>query len=317
MAHILATSIMIYTVTLNPAVDQELTVPVLAWDTVLRANKQRTDVGGKGFNVSRMVQKLGGESVALGFVGGRTGRVLEDGLHAHGITTDFVYVSEETRTNVSVVVEQGGRSLKVNTLGPNILPTEQIALVKKVLHLTTSGDWCVLCGSLPPKVSAKIYAELVTQLRLKGVHVILDASGEAFRLGCAAAPFLVTPNYSEALELSQESEAVAAARWIHSIGPSHVIVTLGCDGAMWVNEEAIEWLSSPTLDERNATGAGDALVGGMVFSLEQGCSLGEALRWGVACGSVAASLAGTEFGDRPTVESMMNQLTQRNYFHES
>ena len=85
---------MIYTVTLNPAVDRELTVPSIEWDTLLRSSKQRTDVGGKGFNVSRMVQRLGGESVALGFVGGNAGKLLEDGMQQHGVATDFIWVSE-------------------------------------------------------------------------------------------------------------------------------------------------------------------------------------------------------------------------------
>src|SRR5262245_20079827 len=94
---------MIYTVTLNPALDRELTVPALVFDEVLRAAESRVDCGGKGFNVSRMLAALGAPSIALGFAGGHTGEMLRDGLTALGIETDFVWVSAETRTNISIV----------------------------------------------------------------------------------------------------------------------------------------------------------------------------------------------------------------------
>ena len=108
---------MIYTVTLNPAVDRELRVPAIEFDTVLRASAWRVDFGGKGFNVSRMLCALGAESVALGFAGGRAGELLRDGLHALGIATDFVWVPGETRTNVSIVSEAPPRYVKVNEPG--------------------------------------------------------------------------------------------------------------------------------------------------------------------------------------------------------
>jgi len=302
---------MIYTVTLNPAVDRELTVPTLKWDTVLRASKQRADVGGKGFNVSCMVQQLGGESIALGFVGGLAGRLLADSLQERGVRTDFVWIAEETRTNVSIVTTDGGHSLKVNEAGPTITAAEQEALVRKVLDSVNAGDWCVLSGSLPPNVSSGLYAELATELQKQGVQVILDACGEALRLGCAARPFLVTPNASEATELTHQTKPMDAAHQLRRMGSDHVIVTLGRDGAMLVDDDGIFHIATPKIVERNAIGAGDALVGGLVYALAEELPLNEALRWGVACGTIAASLAGTAFGDRTEIASMLGQLRQR------
>ncbi len=302
---------MIYTVTLNPAVDRELTVPALEWDTVLRASKQRADVGGKGLNVSRMVQQLGGESIALGFVGGLAGRLLADSLQECGVATDFVWIAEETRTNVSIVTTEGGHSLKVNEIGPTITAAEQGALVRKVLDSVNAGDWCVLSGSLPPNVSSGLYAELTTELQKQGAQVILDASGEALRLGCAARPFLVTPNTSEATELTQQTTPIDAAQQLRRMGPDHVIVTLGCEGAMLVDDDGIFHIATPEIVERNAIGAGDALVGGLVHALAEESPLNESLHWGVASGTIAASLAGTAFGDRTEIESMLGQLRQR------
>ena len=115
---------MIYTVTLNPALDREYTVPDLAHDTVLRAGTTRVDAGGKGFNVSRAVKALGGESTAIGFAGGKTGEILHESLTGLGINTDFVWISEETRTNTSIVSEANGQYVKANESGPEIRESE-------------------------------------------------------------------------------------------------------------------------------------------------------------------------------------------------
>jgi len=111
---------MIYTVTLNPAIDRELTIPALAFDEVLRATAARVDLGGKGFNVSRMLAALGATSVALGFAGGHAGAMLRDGLSALGIETDFVWIAGETRTNVSIVIADERQHIKVNEAGPHV-----------------------------------------------------------------------------------------------------------------------------------------------------------------------------------------------------
>src|SRR5690606_30955360 len=111
---------MIYTITLNPAVDRELTVDRFAYNSVLRATSWQVDYGGKGFNVSRMLLRLGAPSVALAFAGGKSGELLHDGLAALGITTSFVPVPDETRTNVSIVSETEDKYIKVNEPGPTI-----------------------------------------------------------------------------------------------------------------------------------------------------------------------------------------------------
>ena len=114
---------MIYTLTLNPAIDRELTVDKVEYDKVLSALEARVDLGGKGFNVSRMLMSLGTTSVAVGFVGGNTGRRLQDGLNTLGIGSDFVWVEGETRTNISIVTQIHDRYIKVNEKGPLVNQT--------------------------------------------------------------------------------------------------------------------------------------------------------------------------------------------------
>ncbi|MBK6711349.1 MAG: 1-phosphofructokinase [Chloroflexi bacterium] len=307
---------MIYTVTLNPAVDKELVVPELAFDSVLRAGKTRVDFGGKGFNVSRMLQALGAESTAIGFAGGKSGDLLREGLESLGIGIDFVPVSGETRTNVSVVTEPASHYLKVNEPGPTISASELDELRRKVRALSREGDWWVLAGSLPPGVPTAVYAHLIADIQAAGGRVILDTSGEALGLGCGARPFLAKPNDVEAhqltgLPVNNPAEIAAAAQAMQANGVGNVVVSLGKAGALLVDGTAVWQAASPKIQERNPIGAGDSMVGGLVFALSQGYAVAEALRWGIACGAATASLPGTAVGTRPLVEQLLPQVMLR------
>lgn len=304
---------MLYTVTLNPGVDRELTVPEIEFNTVLRASEGRVDFGGKGFNVSRLLKSLGVESVALGFVGGKSGELLRDGLQSLGIGTDFTWIAGETRTNVSIVSTGQKRYVKVNEPGPTVSPGEQQALLDKIRGLARQGDWWVLAGSLPPGVPDTIYAEIVSSVQDRGGRAILDSSGSPLRHGCLACPYLVKPNAYEAqaltgLPVESLAQVRLAAAAIRDLGPGQVVVSLGKEGALLYTEGRAWMARSPSIEERNPIGAGDALVGGLVYGLQAGFDLAEALRWGVACGAATASLSGTAVGDRELVETLLDRV---------
>jgi 1-phosphofructokinase family hexose kinase len=304
---------MIYTVTLNPAVDRELTVAALEFDTVLRATHWQVDFGGKGFNVARMLAALGVESVALAFAGGRSGELLRDGLQNLGITTDFVWVEGETRTNVSIVSQAHDHYIKANEPGPTITAARQAELLDKVRALVREGDLWVLAGSLPPGVAPTIYAEVIDNLRAHGARALLDTSGEALRHGCQAGPYLVKPNAYEVHKLSGQpvdsrAEIVQAALAVRRLGPANIVVSLGKEGALLL-EDGQAWIAgSPAIEERNPIGAGDSMVGGLVWGLHQELGLKEALRWGVACGAATASLSGTSVGTRRLVAELVERV---------
>lgn len=305
---------MIYTVTLNPAVDRELTVPAIAFDTVLRAEQGRVDYGGKGFNVSRMLHALGAASIALGFAGGNGGELLQKGLNSIGIATDFVWIAGETRTNVSIVTAEHDRYLKVNEPGPTIREQEQQKLLAQIRQLAGPKDWWVLSGSLPPGVPDDFYAQIITLVRHAGGHAILDASGPALRHGCAAWPLLVKPNDMEAhnltrLPVGSVAEIVTAAAEIQRLGAVNVIVSLGKKGAILVDDQQAWLLSTPPVAKRNPIGAGDSLVGGLVWGLDQGLALPKAVSWGIACGAATASRNGTAVGDREQVEQLVKLVS--------
>jgi 1-phosphofructokinase family hexose kinase len=228
---------MIYTVTLNPALDLELTVPAIQLDSVLRAIAMKVDAGGKGFNVSRALAALGVPSLALGFIGGRTGEQLQAELERLGIGADFVDISGETRTNLSVVTDPATHYLKVNQAGPTILADEQAALVEKVRQRARPGEEWVFSGNLPPGMSTDIYAQLIALVQSSGGRAILDTSGAALQTGAKARPFLVKPNALEAsyltgLEVNDAQSACAAAAKLHAWGIPLALISLGSRGAV-------------------------------------------------------------------------------------
>ncbi|PKN95233.1 MAG: 1-phosphofructokinase [Chloroflexi bacterium HGW-Chloroflexi-6] len=304
---------MIYTLTLNPAVDRELTVPVVAFDSVLRASESRVDFGGKGFNVSRLLKRLGADSTAVGFLGGKAGEMLQDGLRSLGIGTEFVWVRGETRTNVSIVTQSGGHYIKVNEKGPLVDPAKQQELLDKITALAKPGDWWVLAGSLPPGVADDFYARIVNALNQRDSMAILDTTGESLRLGCAEKPYLVKPNAEEAQALTKlpvdtPAEIATVAAEIRRMGAQNVVISMGKAGALLQTAESTWLTHSPRIKERNPIGAGDSMVGGLVWALMRGLSLKESLGWGVASGAATASLNGTEVGSQKLIEKLFTQV---------
>ena len=304
---------MIYTVTLNPAVDLEMVVGDFEFDTVSRATKSRIDCGGKGFNVSRMLSNLKTPSIAMGFVGGKSGERLEQELQALGINTVFNWVEGETRTNVSIVKADNSKYLKVNEAGPAIVQSDIDALTDKVQLNAKPGDWWVLAGSLPPGVPATFYASLISIIKGAGANVMLDTSGEALRAGCGVKPTIIKPNMEEARELTasvcgKDATDAEVAKAVLAMGPENMIISMGKDGALLATHDDLQMVKTPTIKERNPIGAGDSMVGGIIWGLSQGQPLIEALRAGIACGAATASKEGTELGSYEMVIELLSQM---------
>lgn len=304
---------MIYTLTLNPAVDRELTVPAIEYDSVLRASESRVDFGGKGFNVSRLLRGLGAESTAVGFLGGKAGEILQDGLKSLGIGAEFVWVPGETRTNISIVTQSGGHYIKVNEKGPLVDSAKQQELLDKIAALAQPGDWWVLAGSLPPGCAEDFYARIVAVLNEHGSLSLLDTTGESLRLGCAENPYLVKPNAEEARALTKlpvetPAEIAAVAAEIRRMGAQNVVISMGKAGALLQTAEGTLLTKSPKIKEKNPIGAGDSMVGGLVWALTRGLALKESLGWGVASGAATASLSGTEVGSQKLIEKLLAKV---------
>ena len=285
---------MIYTVSANPALDLILTVPGIEFEVVLRAYAVRREMGGKGFNVSRYLKALGVENVAVAFAGGYTGQALAAGLGTGGIRTEFVYLHEgETRTNVVIQEPNGRRHIKANQPGPTVSAADQDAFWERLNALAHPGDLWILTGSLAPGLPVDFYAKTAARLQGRGAAFVLDTGGGALRAGLAACPALVKPNAVEAEEftgrkITTPEDAASAAGAFLKAGAQRVILSLGKDGAVIAAGDERLHLQPPAVTVQTAVGAGDAVVAGAVWAMQQGLSLQEIGVWGVATGTLTA-----------------------------
>jgi len=298
---------MIYTVTLNSALDLELDVPEIGYDRVLRASSVRVDNGGKGFNIARNLAMLDVPCLALGLVGGKTGERLVEELARQGVLTDLDWIAGETRTNVHIVDLKSRRYIKVNQPGPTVLPGDLDELSSKVRARAKSGDIWVFAGSLPPGLPPDTYVPMVAAVQAAGGMALIDADGATLRQTCLERPYLVKPNALEAgqlagIEVSSPKDALRAAGAIHEMMVQAVLITLGKDGAVLSQNGQAWWAAPPVIAVDIPTGAGDATMAGYIWGLSQGAAPPEALRLGVASGTASASLPGTAVAGRELIE---------------
>ncbi len=305
---------MIFTITPNPVLDRTLTVPEIVFDEMTRAQVVREDWGGKGFNVSRALRALGVASEALGFAGGATGQKLAAGLDSLGIPHDLTPIAGETRTNIVIAEARSARYIKVNEAGPTVSEAEIAAFFATIHGKVHAGDWWALCGSLPPGVPPDFYARLIALIQGQGARALLDTAGEPLRLGLAAHPYLVKPNAVEAAELTgiaihSDKSADEAARAFLTMGAQRVALSLGAGGMLWATPDVQRRAHPPQAPVKNPTGAGDALLAGMLRALVDGLPPSEVARWGVAVGTAAAMQEGVGVGAAAEVAALYAQVT--------
>ena len=301
---------MIYTVTLNPAVDRELTVPDFAFDTVLRATAWQVDYGGKGFNVSRMLRSLGTPSVALAFTGGRSGELLGDGLAALGIETAFIWVEGETRTNVSIVNEKHDHYIKVNEPGPAIGAEAQAAAGESA----RAGPARLLVGAggqLPPGVPAGYYAQIAAAVHEGGGQVVLDSSGEALKEGLRRPPRWSSPTTTSCSSLRGCRWAVrrivaAARRCARLARPA--------SSSRWVNRRAGGGRQRRGWSPRRASPSRTPLAPGIAWSPGWSGRWPAAIPWPRRCAGAwpargSRCQPGHRVGERAAVERLYAQTS--------
>lgn len=281
----------ILTVTLNAAVDKTYTVPGFALNGVYRPSRMRVSAGGKGINVARVYQTLGGKAVATGFVGGSNGDYIRRQLAAEGIADDFVTVADESRVCIAVMDPVGGTQTEVNENGPRVGSIECEALLGRLRELLPGSAAVVLSGSIPPGTPVTIYRDIIRLAQEElGVRAVLDTSGEALVQGIAAGPFLAKPNQHEliALGIPADDPGAAAQELQRRYGISIALVTAGARGAFLADGESVWSAVPPSVCLVSAVGSGDSLTAGFLWALERGDSLPDALRLGVGAGAANA-----------------------------
>ncbi len=304
---------MIYTITLNPALDKQLTVSDIRFNDVLIAEGVQLDFGGKGFNVSRMLKELNQPSKAVGLLGGQTGKAIEAGLKEQAIDVVAIPVSGETRTNVSVVTPGGSKHIKVNEKGPTISVSELQQVFQYIFENAAAGTLWVLAGSIPPGVNVDVYQQMTQKIKELGGDVVLDTSGAALKEGVLAHPKLVKPNLFElsqltGREITSLQEILENPALTRSVGAEFVAISAGEKGALLTDGEKTAICLPPEIQEANPVGAGDAMVAGLSFALYHGYDLEKALMLGVACGTASAMQSGTRMPEWDLVEQVRQQV---------
>lgn len=282
---------MVYTVTLNPALDYVMTVDTLRTDDINRSTAEAIYYGGKGINVSVVLSRLGMENKALGFVAGFTGKELENMLVQDGIACDFNYLKQGyTRINVKVRADS---ELDINAAGP-AATTEDIEGLLRKLDAMQSGDYLVLAGSVPAGVPGDIYETMMRRLADKNVNIVVDATGDLLKKVLQYRPFLVKPNHHELGELfgvttETEAEIERYAKKLQQMGAENVLVSRAEKGAMLIDAQGcVHTIGILPGKLVNSVGCGDSMVAGFVAGYAQTGDYAHALRLGSACGNATA-----------------------------
>jgi 1-phosphofructokinase len=301
----------VVTVTLNPAIDQTVTIPNFTAGAVNRVEVSRSNAGGKGVNVAALLAESGVRVAVTGFLGRENPSTFEELFARRGIGDYFVRIAGQTRTGIKIVDPVLHQTTDINFPGAAASAGDLAAFAQQLSLL--DADCFVLAGSLPPGVQPTIYRELVTSLRARGRRVVLDASGDPLPLALEARPHLIKPNIHELSELlgrplPDTAAVVAAARELVARGIETVVVSMGKDGACFVTANEAIVARPPDVEVRSTVGAGDAMVAGLVAAYAQGLPLTATAGLATAFSLHALTRNGRSTGFAQSIQSLLPRI---------
>ncbi len=290
---------MIVTLTLNPAIDRNITVDRLAFEDRAYILDKYESPGGRGINAACVVHSFGGDALAILTAGGDTGRRLQEHLSHSGFSTVVVPIANEIRTNLTIT-DRHGLTVNLNEAGPHVSKAEIRQIEQVIGKNLEHASWFIVAGSIPPGVDSDFYAKLISLAKRRKVKTLLDADGDALREGIEAGPTVVSPNQQEAERLLNRalltrSHFLDAAGRIRDMGAEVVVLKLGSRGAVGAFPGRMIEALPPRIEAVSPIGAGDALAAAFAWALARQLSYEEALRWAVATGTASARLPGMRF----------------------
>ncbi|CAM3010440.1 1-phosphofructokinase [Staphylococcus argensis] len=280
---------MIYTVTLNPSIDYVVYTEDFQLEGLNRATSTQKFAGGKGINVSRVLQTLNTPTTALGFAGGFSGQFISEQLERQGIEARFIETSEDTRINIKL---KTGSETEINAPGPQVTEAQFEALLQQMRE-TTEQDTVVIAGSMPKSLPRDAYRQIVEILSHTGAQFVVDAEKALVESVLDYHPLFIKPNKDE-LEMmfdttiQSDEDVVRCGQHILEKGAQSVIISLGGDGAIYMDAERRLKAQVPTGQVVNTVGSGDSTVAGMVAGLDQGQAIEAAFAQAVAAGTATA-----------------------------
>ncbi|HDJ6796487.1 TPA: 1-phosphofructokinase [Staphylococcus aureus] len=299
---------MIYTVTFNPSIDYVIFTNDFKIDGLNRATATYKFAGGKGINVSRVLKTLDVESTALGFAGGFPGKFIADTLNNSAIQSNFIEVDEDTRINVKL---KTGQETEINAPGPHITSAQFEQLLQQIKN-TTSEDIVIVAGSVPSSIPSDAYAQIAQITAQTGAKLVVDAEKELAESVLSYHPLFIKPNKDE-LEVmfnttvNSDEDVIKYGRLLVDKGAQSVIVSLGGDGAIYIDKEISIKAVNPQGKVVNTVGYGDSTVAGMVAGIASGLTIEKAFQQAVACGTATAF--DEDLATRDAIEKIKSQVT--------
>ena len=304
---------MIYTVTLNPAIDKTVVIENFSPGAVNRVSSVREDPGGKGINVSKCLKNLDTPSVAAVILAGSTGEKLEGMLRDGGIPALPVWAEGESRTNLKIIDPVKKENTDINEPGPVVSPALLDSLKQKLADRIQPGDTVVLSGSLPAGVDRGLYGEWTTCFRSLGACVFLDADGEPMKKGMAALPYLIKPNNHELAALMGKDaltheEILQEAKKLLKGGIGEIVISMGGDGAIFVSADGSYQAAGLPVTVKSTVGAGDSMVAAMACGKEKKLTREQTIRLAVAIGAASVMQDGTQPPEAALIRELAKQV---------
>ncbi|RBP58733.1 fructose-1-phosphate kinase [Alkalibaculum bacchi] len=306
-------TLLIITVTLNPAIDKTIYLKNYHHGQVNIIDKTILDPGGKGINVSKVLNSFSCSYISLGFTGGMDGKILEQHLSDAGIQYKFTPVKANTRTNTKMIESSTGKTTDLNEQGDEISLEELNRFIDGYREIVKDGDTVVLSGSAPKGIPQNIYYQLCEIALQVGAKVILDSKGPLLKEALKSSVFLIKPNVEELESLSEKpfdhfDEIVDYCNELISNNVEYICLSMGSEGALLIGKDLFLQAKVPTVEAKSTVGAGDSLLGAMIGYLSSGYSMKESFAYGVSASVLAVSKEGTKAPTMDEIEEFVHKI---------
>ena len=304
---------MVTTVTFNPAIDKTLILDSVEIGKVNRPGSSRQDVGGKGINVSKVINLLKGETIATGFLGSQNKEIFENHFENTRLKNDFVYINDNTRVNTKIISLKDSLTTDLNEIGFFVNDDNITELNKKINNFAKQSKYVVFSGSFPRNLELSDYLDFINSVK-QNTNVIIDADGEVLKEGIKTSPFLIKPNENElrdtfGINVTNIEELIKGTlNIIQTYKVKWVLVSRGKDGSILISKEKIYFAKPIKVKAKSSVGAGDSMLGGLLYALEQEKSMIEALKYATACGTLAVTKEGTELIEQQEVINLISKV---------
>ncbi len=297
----------------TPCLQRTIRFKYIQIGQVNRARSVTLSSGGKSINVARTLKALQESPLVTGFAGGETGNTMVSFLQAIGIETDIVRTDQATRICTTLIDDKTAAVTELVEEAPLPTPGEWSALDEKLSVLLAKTDMMILAGAPPPGSPDDIYARFARRAQQSGAVVLIDARGAALTQALPCTPLLVKLNDQELAttcgrSVDTEQTLREAARMLMSRGAEWFLVTQGVRDAWLLNKTAAWRFTPPAVDVLNAVGSGDATTAGIAAGLLRDQSMPDAVRFGIACGSAAATTLTPGDVDPALVEKLVHEV---------